>query len=455
MKVLQTIHDYLPRHRAGAEIYVSRLSRHLAALGHEVAILTAEYDHRRPQGTWIVREHDGLPVHELVNNWRFDRFESSYASREIDARLEALLEELRPDVVHVHSLLNLSFTLPSLARARGIACVATVHDFTLTCAAGGQRVHVDEAHVCVEVDAARCERCFASSALGRQLSLAPRLERLARSGPLWRLAGALRTRAPRLFALAARRLQKGPPRPATAAQLRRRLEAVAEVGRSVSLFSCPSQAIARDLPAFGIPADKVRVSAYGHAPIHVPPRRPAARVRFGYVGTLVWHKGVHLLLEAARRLPRERFEVLVFGDPQVFPEYTARLQALARGLPVELAGGFPEQAAGEAYARFDVLVVPSLWPENAPLVISEAFLAGLPVVAARIGGMPELVVHQANGLLFEPFSVEGLASALGRLIEDPALLARLQAARTPVKSIEQDAREWEQVYREAAAAVAT
>jgi glycosyltransferase involved in cell wall biosynthesis len=94
----------------------------------------------------------------------------------------------------------------------------------------------------------------------------------------------------------------------------------------------------------------------------------------------------------------------------------------------------------------DVLVVPSLWLENSPLVIHEAFMAGVPVVAARIGGIPDLVRDEEYGLLYDAESPAALAARLGRLIDDPDLLARLSGQRPRVKSIAQDAREWEERY---------
>jgi glycosyltransferase involved in cell wall biosynthesis len=70
----------------------------------------------------------------------------------------------------------------------------------------------------------------------------------------------------------------------------------------------------------------------------------------------------------------------------------------------------------------------------------------VPVVGSRIGGTAGLVIDEVNGLLVEAFSAESLAAALGRLIEDPALRGRLAAAAPVVKTIDQDAREWDGRY---------
>jgi glycosyltransferase involved in cell wall biosynthesis len=163
----------------------------------------------------------------------------------------------------------------------------------------------------------------------------------------------------------------------------------------------------------------------------------------------VWHKGAHVLLEAVRALDTSAYELKVFGNPDVFPDYTAGLRTQAAGLPVRFMGAFDRDRTAEVYAQIDVLVVPSLWLENSPLVIHEAFMAGVPVVGARIGGIAHLVEDGRTGLLYDPSSAVELRAALGRLIENPARLEGLaDRVRTapPVKSIAQDAREWEETY---------
>jgi glycosyltransferase involved in cell wall biosynthesis len=168
-------------------------------------------------------------------------------------------------------------------------------------------------------------------------------------------------------------------------------------------------------------------------------------VRIGFVGTLVWHKGAHVLLAAARALTGA-FELHLHGDVRMFPSYVAGLREAARGLPVTFHGAFDRDAAADVYAGIDVLVVPSLWRENSPLVIHEAFMHGVPVVGARTGGIPELVVDGVSGILYEPFAVDALRAVLQRAIDDPSAWQRLSDGAPPVKSIAQDARDWEARY---------
>jgi glycosyltransferase involved in cell wall biosynthesis len=449
MRLLHAIHDFLPRHPAGSEIYAFNLCRELAAR-HVVHVVAAEYDPARLHGTLAWRAHEGLPVVELVNNWE-GSFADTWRSPRLGQQLQYVLRALQPDVLHVHSLFNLTFDLPVMARALGIPVVATLHDHTLVCPAGGQRLHSRDRTICAEIQPARCAECFSQSAFHSQMAVGA-ATRLA--GPGGRRVGTLASwaarRAPRTAALFARHaLARAAP--VTESDIAARLDALRRVFDSVDLFVAPSAALAAAYVEVGLPAEKLQVSDYGFVARPPRPRPPSPRngpLRVGFVGTLVGHKGVHVLVEAMRSLPPDRCQLEIWGSLDTFPGYTAELEALARNLPVRFCGPFDNRDAASIYDRFDVLVVPSIWPENSPLVIHEAFMASIPVVASRIGGIPELVADGINGLLYEPTSPASLAAALLTLADNPHRLVEMAGRMQPVKTIEEDAREWEARYDE-------
>jgi glycosyltransferase involved in cell wall biosynthesis len=384
----------------------------------------------------------------VVNNWAGGTFAHSYQSPEIGSRLEQVLDAVQPDLLHLHSVLNLSFDLPASARARGIPVVATLHDYTLVCPSGGQRLHRAESHVCHDIDVARCARCFPQSDFHRLMAVAPLARQVAKSGVLQRVAGATRRWAPRVLGAAADSVRWAREIPVTPGDVAQRLQRVRDVFDNVDLFVAPSASIANEFERLGLDPSKIRIADYGFPPAAVLPRRPRGKVlRIGFVGTVVWHKGVHVLISAARRLPAGAFELLIFGDLDAFPDYVAGLRRSASGLPVEFRGRFDASRAADAYAAMDVLVVPSLWLENSPLVIHEAFMCGVPVVGARIGGIGGLIADGVNGLLFEAGSDAALADALTLLIEEPSRLERWRAALPEVKPIDQDADEWTRTYQ--------
>jgi glycosyltransferase involved in cell wall biosynthesis len=449
MRLLHAIHDFLPRHAAGSEIYAFRLCHELAAR-HVVHVVAAEYDPARLHGTLAWRVHEGLPVIELVNNWE-GSFADTWRSPRLGQQLNHVLRALQPDVLHLHSLLNLTFDLPIMARAHGIPVVATLHDYTLVCPAGGQRLHSRDRTICADIQPARCAECFSQSPFHSQMAVGA-ATRIAGPGGrrVGRAASWAARRAPRTAALFARHALAHTAL-VTKSDIAARLDYLRRVFDSVDLFVAPSAALASAYVEVGLPAEKVQVSDYGFVarPLRPHPRfRREVPLRIGFAGTLVWHKGVHVLVEAMRSLPPDRCELEIWGSLDTFPGYTAELKARARGLPVRFCGQFDHSDAASVYDRFDVLVVPSIWPENSPLVIHEAFMAGIPVVASRIGGIPELVADGVNGLLYEPTSPASLAAALATLLDNPHRIAEMAERVPPVKTIEEDAREWERRYEE-------
>src|SRR4030095_13264616 len=101
-------------------------------------------------------------------------------------------------------------------------------------------------------------------------------------------------------------------------------------------------------------------------------------------------KAPHLLIEAYRRLPAGSATVTLVGGHSAYhgdDSYRAHLEALFQTPGVMATGARPQDAIPETLVSFDLLVVPSIWEENSPLVIREAFAAGVPVVASRIGGI--------------------------------------------------------------------
>jgi len=254
MRVLYAIHDFLPRHRAGSEIYAFELARELSR-GSEVFILAAEYDPSVAHGTIRWRSHEGLVVVEVVNNWEFRGFDETYKSERMNAQLRHVLDATRPDVLRVHNLLNLSFDLPRIAKQRGIATVATLHDYTLVCPSGGQRVHVAESHVCASIDADRCARCFSQSPLSRQM----RAAKITR-GVAGRVLGRAGQMAFRIAPVLTKSMlaNAGGAAEISSADIRRRLGYARQVFESIDLFVAPSQSIAQEFCRLGLPGDRMK-----------------------------------------------------------------------------------------------------------------------------------------------------------------------------------------------------
>lgn len=229
-------------------------------------------------------------------------------------------------------------------------------------------------------------------------------------------------------------------------RIRRRWAAMRELADQVDLFISPSHYLARELVDFGLDESRVLESDYGFADEQFRARNdlPETVRRFGFVGTLTNHKGVHVLLEAFAKMPEDA-TLDVCGSLDVDPAYAARLRGLATHPGVRFVGGVPPDRVPSVLEKIDCLVVPSIWHENSPLTIHEAFLSGVPVVATRLGGHPGLLANGA-GLLYEPDSATDLAANLRRLYDEPGLARELAARAPEVKSMTDHAVELSELY---------
>ncbi len=283
----------------------------------------------------------------------------------------------RPDVVHVHN--HFPLISPSLFDATaeaGVPSVWTLHNFRMTCANG-----------LLFRDGHPCEDC-----LGR-----PPI-----SGVLHRCYRGSLTGSAVVGASISWHRARG-----TWAR---------KVGRFIALndFAC------RKFIEAGIPAERLVVK-----PNFVPdPGAPwtGERSGFVYVGRLSAEKGVATLVEAWRQVDAP---LTIFGDG---PE----LEALRGIAPANIVfAGHQDRATIQvAVARAAALILPSIWYENFPMVLVEAFAAGTPVIASARGALPSLIEDGTTGLLFRPGNVEALSEKVNGLIQRPDMLRRMgQVAR--------------------------
>ncbi len=413
MRILLAVHAFPPRSTAGVEVYALRQARALQSLGHEVQVLAAVHDLAAAPASRRRREHDGIPVHEIVSTHPRGTLAATYDDPAIAVALRGLLRELRPEGVHIHHLLNLSAELIPAARQTGTRLALTLHDHWLTCPRDGLRLRADLV-LCEHVDHRVCAACLRDSPY-----LAPPLQRglasAVRRAGLGARLHQVHASAPRLAEALLRwlrRLSRERPENLVAGMDRRAVR-LREVVGQVDVVLAPTRFVAERAREAGVPEAKLRVSRYGAVVEKTRPRPAGSRRRIGYIGTLAPHKGVDVLVAAFRRLSDPGLRLDVHGSRSVSPSYADALSALAAGDPrIRFHGGFEEGRQGAVLAGLDLVVVPSIWWENSPLTVLEALAAGVPVVASRIGGLPELLDDGVTGLLVPPRDVAALEQAL-------------------------------------------
>jgi glycosyltransferase involved in cell wall biosynthesis len=442
MRILLPVHAYPPRSVAGVEVYTHRLAQALQARGHEVLVLTAVHDLSAAPYEVRRRHHDGVAVAEVVNLHQKGTLEATWSDPDLERAALPVIAQFRPDCVHAQHLLNLSVGLLAACRGLGAAVVLTVHDYWLSCPRDGLRMRADLVR-CDTVDHATCARCLAASPY-----LVPPLERrtvaAARWAGLGRALHHIHRMAPALGTGLRRVARLGAAPPSLAHDMDHRAASLRAALAEVDLVLAPT-AFARDRAIeFGVAPDRVRVSPLGVPAAVASERPPQPRRRVGFMGTVAPHKGVHILIEAFRRVDAPEARLEIHGPLSVAPDYVARLRAMAGGdARIALRGPFAEGTQAEVLAGLDLLVVPSVWWENSPLTILEALSAGVPVLASAIGGIPD-ILPPAWGRLVPAGEVPPLADALRDVIA--GRLFDTLPPRPRSRTVDEEARELESLY---------
>lgn len=400
MKILVVLHDYLPRHTGGSEIHAHQTARELARRGHDVSALFTERDLAAMDGERRAGVLDGVPTLELVHQREYADVRESWEEQRSLARFREHLAALRPDVVHFHHLAVWGSRCLVAAREAGARVLVTLHDYHLLCDAS--TLLRPDGELCTAGLKGDCSACL------RRHTLWPERWGGAEPERIW-------------------------PQAARARFERHRIDlAAAHVVISPSLFlaSTFEQAGFRPAHAFEI------LKAGYPGPLHAPRRRDLAQpLRVGYVGGIYASKGVHVLVRAFRHLVGEPIELDVHGHLAWFPDYVAELRRAAEGSTIRFRGPFDPGGVDAVLAELDVLVLPSLWYENMPITIHEAYRHGIPVIVSDLGGMAEAVEHGVTGLTFPRGDERALTERIRALARDAALYDRLAQNRPRVPTL--------------------
>lgn len=385
-RVLVMCHSHPRLSNGGAEVSAYALFESLRAAGVEAWFLGCSRrasDERLGVGmTQPFGEGEYLYAPGELDDFTFANRDARYPGL-----LAELLETLRPTVVHCHHYTTLgSETFLIVKRIRPAAkLVLTLHEYYAICNNDGQMVKAGNSRLCDGEAASDCAACFPA-------------------------------RSPADFFLRKSYLQS--------------------LLGDVDVFVSPSRFLASRYVAWGIPAGKVRVlenipAAGSIGPGDTPASKTARPLRAGFFGQISTLKGVPLLLRAARRLAEldvKSIVIDIFGDYSNQPAERQVLLAAALEDPghnVAYRGAYRNAEVVRLMQSVDVVVVPSIWWENSPVVIQEAFRSRRPVVCSDIGGMAEMVRPGLDGLHFRVGDAVSLAQALLRLVDEPGLLEKL------------------------------
>jgi len=410
VKALFIVHeDPLDLH-AGVQVYTRSIAEIFSALGFETAI----FSQKELDSDDILVEFEQKGVKYFLVNSRLLRvrkkrfkFFESFDNPEVAEIFRGVFNRFKPDILHVMHLLTLSGEIIFYAKRAGAKVVLTLWDYWYLC----HRINLlkPDLSICSGPGAGvKCRHC------GDQ-----KYEKFP-----WNLA-----------------------MPVMAAAFSKRTKYLRRLLNCVDLIHAPSHATKKIYVDNGVPDEKIELLPPGYVQMDCPEKKKIpGYIRLGFIGTVLPHRGLHVLLDALWGVDPARFELVVYGDTPD-QKYYEDLRKKAEGLSVKFMGTFERNELAKIYQSFDILVFPTLWPEPYGLVVLEALSCKTPVLASRIGALPELIEHGYNGWLLEPKNVDEWRIFFNKLVQNYGIYDVLRPKPLVKFSFEEHVAKLAEIYK--------
>jgi glycosyltransferase involved in cell wall biosynthesis len=373
LRILICSSFFPPHYLGGAELIAYKQAQHMRQMGHEVRVFSGRLGSQWFHPHRVRREHGVFQVSRVsLSAQDISGTSWDFRSPDIVHAFCRMLDDFSPDVVHFHNIVGLSIGMLDECYRRRVPTVMTLHDYWGICFKN--TLLKNNGNICQQGGLV-CLDC--REMLGGRLPL---------------------------------------PSPVRNAHLLLAL-------RQVDQLLTPSRYVAAQYAANGVPPEKLTVIQNGiDVESFAPSHRHNTELTLGFIGHLGKHKGLDVLLHALSLMDASRVRLLVVGTG----EDAEWLQTFCheRGLDpyVTFLGHVENHRIANIYQRLDVLVVPSVWPENSPVTITEAMASGIPVIASDVGGISELVEDGVTGYLIPLRDSLAIAERIGRFLARPELL---------------------------------
>lgn len=409
MRILMISHGHPRFSKGGAEIAAMDLAKALRATGKHDVLFVGRSPGGKLQHTGTV--FSGIAPNELLlqseGEW-FLQNQNSFGQEQVDEWIE-MLKGFNPDVVHFQHYAHMGV---ELLRVTKTACptakiVLTLHEYMAMCANNGQMIKTTNGALCYKSDPKDCHRCYPNH-------------------------------SPEDFFLRERYIK--------------------QMFTAVDLFISPSEFLRQRYIDWGLAPEQIIYLENGQVPAQRIPSRALGpdegRTRFAYYGQINPYKGVDVILEAVKLLPKDikkKVSVDIYGGglEQQEEAYREKVNKLIKDSKqqVRYHGAYEAEDMPRLMADVDWVVMGSIWWENSPLVIQEAYKFGRPVICPDIGGMAEKVKDGVTGLHYRARDPASLALAIEKCVRDATLWDGLCGNLPVPVTVEYSAKAHYQAYR--------
>lgn len=404
MKVVFLVHQFYPEFQAGTEKFVFNMAYMAQKSGNKVKVITyslgdvSSFPYRSGGILYKEFHYQGIPV--LA--WRYEKEPGDLhyvIDRNIDLNFPLeILQQEKPDLIHSGHLMRV-YPFILAARQLNTPYILTITDFHLLCP---------------------------------KVILAPTANTLCSGPEKGQSCSKLCSELPTSF-------------------IEDRLAVTTKIIRDASAVVAPSKFVV-GIFEHEIDGIQVQINHHGIRQNHTHSRghiyKAEDSVRFGYIGNLAIHKGVHVLINAFKELSVKQASLSVYGSGE--KAFVDKLQELAGNEGIFFRGSFATEKLSEVLEQIDVLVVPSICYETYSFVVHEALASEMPVIASDLGGMAEQIEVGINGFTFQAGDYSDLKIQMERFVEDPTLLNQMKEnirTRMFVPRIEQEAYIYNRLYQ--------
>lgn len=447
MKILLVANGYPPTAVGGVETYTAALSRSLAEQGHSVRVFCRESDFSRPDYEILLEHQDEIAITRVANDYKHaTSFRQTFSDPRIDQIFSDFIQAEQPDLIHFNHFIGLSAHLPFIAVNQHIPSVITLHDFWPIC---HQVKLIDwQGRICPgPAFNVQCSVCVVGGPAHQNTSTI-----------FWKSARLAKHVLPASLRRSLRAVLPGggdtsPWMDSSPQIFRDRLKIFTQAVLAAQRVLVPSEYVRTQLNNNGFPIQRIDVVPLGIAlrPDHPARKTPPDRLTFAAIGPIQPIKGMDIAIKAFSKVPGDHLRLKIIGRHDLYPrDHIEQVFKMAQADPrVSIEGPFDPAERAAIFDTFDILIVPSPAPETFSLVAHEALVMGKPVLAARLGALPEIIQDGNNGFLFEAGNDVQLAELITSLATDPGLKEKLSPpGKTKIITTEDHARQIESIYNQ-------
>ncbi len=410
LRILFICHDFPPYRYAGAQLFAKNLAQAINKAGKaQVEILYPQFRDKNKQDYSITQTtYEDLTVFEL--NKPAAGEPGKVFNQNIAQSIYQFLSQNHYDLIHIHGLGQITMAPVFIAAKMQIKMIMTLHDFWFICT--NWHLLTNNQDICTGPESIeKCALCF---------------------------------------------ITDSPYHTKTEENYKKSIDFISERNLifkeayyKISKFYAPSNYLKNVFNKYGFFNIDVLNNGLTHKELSVNNRiRDDRNIIFGFTGQIIKRKGVIFLLEAFIAISNPNIELHIYGKIDVESDYGKNIQNMINSdNRIKYFGEYKNEKINEILSTLDIVVIPTLM-DNYPITVQEAFYNKVPVIASNIGGIPEMVSHNKNGILTEPSSVSDLKNAMLKIIDHPELINKFKENIPYIKSLEDNAREYLAEYNQ-------